>query len=135
MGNVRSIAAIFILLLLPIGIFQNCADFMTPLHDADGSGGLSSSSYNEAGFETTLKPLLATNCSVCHGTTQEPRFAVSNTSESIETLVSRGIVDLATPANSYMVAKISGGHSGLPTTLGAQLQAAITQWSAGITQE
>ena len=130
MGKAKKILVGFVLLLLPMGLFQNCADYMTPQHDG---GGFDLSSYNPAGYSNTLKPLLQTNCAACHGANQDPKFAVANDALAIELLVAGdALVNSTQPASSEIVTKIAGGHSGLPTTLSAQLQTAIAAWAAGM---
>ena len=130
MPRTRNVAAIVLLLLFPIGIFQNCINSV-PEHD---NNVLDLSSYNPTGFKTTLQPLLLTNCSICHdgNTPGAPPFAVSDEVSAIDTLITRQIVDTTSPASSLMVMKISGGHNGLPVALATQLQTAIADWSAGI---
>ena len=116
-------------LTLVLGAFQNCS----PYH-AKGSSSASSLSDTQMAekFSLTLQPVLVANCASCHGVSQSPMFAVADATSGMNAILQNGLVDLASPASSALVAKISGGHSGLPTSLAVTLQSAIQAWSDAI---
>jgi uncharacterized membrane protein len=123
--------------LIVLLITASCA----PVHktgDPSLSNGLSvlpggaSSASSVAAFTTTLKPILATNCSACHGASQVPKFAVADNQLSHDTLVNSGLVDFATPSNSRIVQKIKGGHNSISTQVSLDMQNQIAAWVAAL---
>lgn len=98
-----------------------------------GNGGLTSSA---AAFETSLYPIIQTNCAACHGAGQQPEFAISDVQNSNDALLQWGLVDLENPANSTIVNKIRNGHTNVtpglndfPVTLADEIQTAIELWA------
>ena len=80
-------------------------------------------------FEATLYPLITQNCQGCHGASQVPRFAVSDSQVSHDTLINNGLVKLEDPASSRIVQKIAGVHNNFPVSLADDLLAAIESWA------
>lgn len=130
MGKAKKYITVLLFILIPMGTYQNCADYMTPEHDG---GSINLSLYNETGFRATLHPLLRTYCGSCHGLRQQPLFAVADWGASCNALVIGNLVDLVTPANSEIVLQIASGHKRVAQTVATELQNAITTWAAGVT--
>lgn len=104
-----------------------------PKHEGvipNASSGLTGSTSSIAIFEATLKPVIQQNCAGCHGISQAPKFAVSDSATSHDLLISTALVDLTAPANSRLVTKIQGGHQSFAVTVATDIQTAITNWSA-----
>jgi cytochrome c553 len=86
-------------------------------------------------FEATLYPILQQNCKSCHGSTQSPKFAVSDISISHETLISLLLVDLQSPSSSRLVQKIQGGHQSFNSQLASQIEDALVSWNSQLGSE
>jgi mono/diheme cytochrome c family protein len=84
-------------------------------------------------FSISLKPLLSTNCSACHGGSQVPKFAVNDSQLSHDTLVNSGLIDFANPSNSRIVQKIKGGHNNISTQVSLDMQNQIAVWVSAVT--
>jgi hypothetical protein len=117
-----------------------CGDFS----GSSGGGGatsgngvlnFSASAADITAFETTLHPVLRTNCASCHegngpGT---PHFASQDPRAAHQALMSQGKVNLGNPGASRVVIKVSDGHECQVwtdcATGAATLLAAIEAWA------
>ena len=119
--------AISFALFIVVFHYQACAP---PSHDlgSSDSGSLSLGAESVLAFEQTLKPLLQ-NCSGCHGVSQQPLFAVDDSSLSHDTLLSLSLVSLESPENSRIVQKIREGHQSISTTVADDMETQIGAWN------
>lgn len=121
-------------------LFQNCA----PTHlvgdpSFAGGGGLASlipgggnGASSVQAFSATLKPVLTTSCGSCHGVSQSPKFAVSDSQLAHDTLVNSSLVDFNNPSNSRIVTKVRGGHNGISTNVSMEMENQINAWIAAL---
>lgn len=121
-----------LVVLIGIGIsalnsYQSCA----PVHDSGEVDTSSMGSQEESIqiFKNTLYPVISTNCSACHGVSQNPRFAVSDPVISHNTILGSQLVLLSLPEDSLLVQKVQSGHNGFPASLATELLDSITEWS------
>lgn len=75
-----------------------------------------SNSSGEAGsvlsaFEGNLHGVLKKQCGSCHGAAQAPQFAVDSAKEAYATIELTKLIDLASPSDSRIVAKINANHN------------------------
>lgn len=126
--------ALLYILVLP---FQNCAPTSfesKKFSQIDGSSG-STESINTGDaamaekFASTLQPTLRANCSACHGNSQDPKFAVADSTTAVNTILQNNLVNLNDPANSRFVQKILSGHNGFPQSLAQEIQENVQAWS------
>lgn len=128
------------LLLLP---FQNCSpnhqlgQNSAPSQLLPSSGGTGVFDMNKSlmAYEKTLYPLTTQHCARCHGVNQQPLHSLPTASSAHDILLSFNLVDLQSPGDSRLVQKIAGGHSSLPNSLSAQLEAAIAAWGNDYIQQ
>ncbi|MDZ4661400.1 MAG: hypothetical protein SGJ18_07235 [Pseudomonadota bacterium] len=66
MAKAQRILASIVLLLLPVGLFQNCADFMTPQHDGSGDFSSEVALLTIAQVNASAKTINDTQCFICH---------------------------------------------------------------------
>src|SRR5690606_29540671 len=127
----RGTAFWLVCLNLTIIPFQNCS----PIHSAMtsqqenlfSSGGYGDSELTEK-FTTTLHPVLKTNCGVCHGDFQVPKFAVDDPAEAFTAVKAFNLADLSNPGNSYFLVKIRSGHNGFTESLAQEVLAGVEAW-------
>lgn len=86
-------------------------------------------------FKSNVHPILVTNCNKCHGQSQEPKHSVTDAWAALDVILSKGLVDKASPSNSKLVLKAANpAHStgyGCTTCgdeLSAKLLHAIKLW-------
>ncbi len=114
--------------------FQNCS----PYHAINGTTDLSSAGtdYTDAElaakFDLTLKPFLKQNCAVCHGSFQDPKFAVDDSLEAVRTIKAHNLVNFNDPASSRFVKKIEGGHNDFPLSWASELQGHVAAWDQAL---
>lgn len=147
MNNIKKrfeMSLVLIALSFTLLFFQNCGtavhesllsqesllDLANPYDPNNPNNVLSGDSV--AFFESTLKPSLA-QCASCHGANQQPLFAVSDSIESHDALLTYGLVDLTNPAGSRIVQKISGGHQGFSAAVSNELETKILEWATLLT--
>lgn len=113
--------------VLVIQYYQSCS----PVHDSGEIDPWSTGSQKESIriFKNTLYPVISTNCSACHGVSQNPRFAVSDPVISHNTILRSQLVLLSLPEDSLLVQKVQSGHNGFPASLATELLDSITEWS------
>ena len=118
-------------LVATLFLFQNC----DPVHE--GAEDLNSISEDPETsitiFEATLMPEL-TVCASCHGTTQAPLFAVTDSEAAHDTIVSQNLISFSDPASSEFVIKLQGGHQSFDTSLADTFQAQIEAWDAQLNE-
>lgn len=98
---------------------------------AGGAGAVSSCSGVEPGaFQSTLYAYVTKkSCASCHGTSQYPPFASPDVTTAFSVI--GGVVDLANPGGSRIVAKTRDGHCGADcNTDGSAMSAQVTAWKA-----
>lgn len=81
-------------------------------------------------FETTLYPVLVTNCGSCHGVNQMPLHALPEVQAAHDNIFSMGLVNLKAPETSRLVAKVQGSHVGIASSVADQIQGGIADWNA-----
>ena len=91
--------------------------------------GTSSASSLQA-FEQTLYPITRARCASCHGSTQQPLHASSNSTTAHNSVINSYKVDFANIPNSRMVQKLREGHNcwGSCTANAMEMQLAIEDW-------
>lgn len=122
-GTLKLISLFLLVILSFSSLYQSCS----PVHNEKSSSQTSQSSL--AIYKQTLYPLVSGNCAACHGTQQNPLFAVNDPGSSHGVLLNSQLVNFPSPDQSLLVRKISGGHSGIPVNLSNDLRSAITEWS------
>ena len=111
--------------------------FMVTTYNACSSPYSSSSSSSEAArdlaslnaFKTNLHGVLENQCSQCHGTFQNPLFAVSDGGSAYEAVVNNSLVDLSRPDASYFITKLAEGHNNFQSNVIDQIRAGIQSWA------
>lgn len=118
-------------LLIVMSGFQNCS---SPKSSSGTENNSSLSIYDSIEvFSKTLHPKLMENCGTCHGSFQEPMFAVVNPGEALNTIHEFDLVNLDDPSNSRFIQKIGEGHNGFPQEVADTLHDAIVDWANGDT--
>jgi len=106
------------------------------IYSIDGSGvtspikGVSAQSSLEA-FEQTLYPILRQNCTSCHGNSQQPLHASSDSQVAHNALLNQYKINFTNPADSRMVKKLKDeGHNCWSSCAndGREIQEAIVEW-------
>ena len=87
---------------------------------------------NTQAFANTLHPFLVKNCKGCHGKNQRPLFATPDSLQAEDEILAADIIDLDSPANSYMVRKITSGHKGFTIDDAQSITELIQAWSENI---
>ena len=115
-------------------LYQNCSGTHESWLD-DGQSGSSSyltNSISLASFEANLHPVLTTNCSECHGVSQQPLHSLPEASFALDVIASFNLVNLETPEESTLVNKIRNGHRSIAQTVADEMQQAIQRWADDI---
>ncbi len=65
----------------------------------------------EVHFAADIQPIFVSRCSGCHPGTVEPDFTDGNVYTALTTYDGGALLDTETPENSYILTKVSDGHS------------------------
>lgn len=135
MRNTNNFLMVLALVVIILSSYQNCA-FVEPEHSLSSSS-VDLNLLNFEGFKTTVFPVVTQNCAGCHGAgvPGAPQFAVSaNPEGSFNVIIQNNIINKdAAPGQNLIVMKIiGGGHNGISTAVGQNMQNQVAAWQAGI---
>lgn len=82
-------------------------------------------------FSNTVFPIVRQHCGSCHGTIQEPKFAVADPSSAHGAFITWQLVNANSVPDSKIVKKLVNNHNGFSSVLGP-LEPQIIAWVNGV---